>query len=211
MRALIFDYDGLIVDTETPEFECWRRIYLEHGQELKIEDWAHVVGGPDNGGVDKELERRLGRALDWPPLRERRVAHHQELILAQGLLPGIEALMAGGRAAGWQVGVASSSSSAWVEGGLKRFGLAKYVQALRTRDTVGRLKPHPEPYLKVLEDLGAKSQGSFAFEDSFTGVTAAKAAGLRVVAVPNQITRLHDLSAADMILESLEHFHLQGD
>lgn len=211
MKALIFDYDGLIVDTETPEYECWRRIYEEHGQELGPEHWAHVVGGPAGGNMDKELERRLGRVLDWERLHARRIVHHQELMRSQGLLPGVKDLMALARTRGWAVGVASSSSSAWVEGGLERFGLMAYVQAVRTRDRVSQLKPHPELYLKVLEDLKALSAGSFAFEDSFSGVAAAKAAGLTVVAVPNQLTRLHDLSAADMILESLEHFHLQGD
>jgi HAD superfamily hydrolase (TIGR01509 family) len=115
------------------------------------------------------------------------------------------------RERGWSVGVASSSSLVWVEGGLKRFGLRDLVQALRTRDSVSQLNPHPEPYAKALEDLGAEPQKSYAFEDSATGVASARAAGMKVVAVPNALTKLHDLSAAHMILQSLEHFELPGD
>jgi HAD superfamily hydrolase (TIGR01509 family) len=210
VRALVFDYDGLIIDTETPEFECWQRVYAEHGHELKIETWVQVVGTVDTMDPAGQLDKLVGRALDWPLLHERRLQHHKELIQAKGLLPGVESLMRRARAAGWKVGVASSSSSAWVEGGLERLGLMPYVQAVRTRDRVKNLKPHPEPYLSVLADLGAQAAGSFAFEDSRPGVSAAKAAGLTVVAVPNALTRLHDLSHADMVLESLEAFDLPG-
>jgi HAD superfamily hydrolase (TIGR01509 family) len=120
----------------------------------------------------------------------------------------VEALMRSARQAGWKVGVASSSSAAWVEGGLKRMGLMDFVQTVRSKDRVTRTKPHPEPYLLALRDLGAEAALSIAFEDSSPGVASAKAAGLHVVAVPNSLTKLHDLSAADRILESLEEFKL---
>jgi HAD superfamily hydrolase (TIGR01509 family) len=208
MRALIFDYDGLIIDTESPEYESWRRIWADHGQELKPEHWVHVIGGPIAADFAAQLEERLGRTLDWGPLLQARAKHHQELMAGQGLLPGVEALMRRAREKGWGVGVASSSSSSWVEGGLERLGLARHVQTVRTRDRVKNLKPHPEPYLAALADLGAEAGHSFGFEDSQTGVKSAKAARLTVVAVPNALTRLHDLSEADMILESLELFSL---
>lgn len=211
MRALIFDYDGLIIDTETPEFECWQRVYAEHGHDLNVDTWVHVIGTVDTMDPAAQLDKLVGRALDWPLIHERRMRHHKELIQAKGLLPGVKSLMARARAAGWKVGVASSSSSAWVEGGLERLGLMPYVQTVRTRDRVKNLKPHPEPYLSALADLGAEAAQSYAFEDSRPGVTAAKAAGLTVVAVPNALTRLHDLSHADALLKSLEDFSLPED
>lgn len=212
MKALIFDYDGLIIDTESPEFESWQKVYGDHGQSLPVQDWVHYIGGAATMDPGKELERLLGRELHWESIHAGRVKHHQTLMADKTLLPGVENLMKLAREAGWKIGVASSSSSGWVEGGLERLGLRPYVQTVRTRDRVQNLKPHPEPYLMALADLGAEASQSFAFEDSHTGVSAAKAAGLTVVAVPNQLTRLHDLSHADMILESLELFTLpEGD
>lgn len=212
MRALVFDFDGLIIDTESPEFESWQKVYAAHGQELVAQDWVHCIGGIGAMDPSAELEKLLGRSLDWPPIHDGRLKHHQALMAEKKALPGVEALMRLARESGWKVGVASSSTSAWVEGGLERLGLARYVQTVRSRDRVQNFKPHPEPYLLALEDLGAEAAKSFAFEDSRTGVSAAKAAGLTVIAVPNALTKLHDLSHADMILDSLEHFSLpQGD
>jgi HAD superfamily hydrolase (TIGR01509 family) len=211
VKALVFDYDGLIIDTESPEFESWQKVYEDHGQRLEVGSWVHVIGGASAMDPAKELEKLLGRELAWPGILDGRVRHHQKLMEAKATLPGVETLMRQARQEGWKVGVASSSSSAWVEGGLKRLGLMALVQTVRTRDRVSNLKPHPEPYLAALADLGAEASKSFAFEDSRTGVTAAKAAGLTVVAVPNALTRLHDLSHADMILDSLERFSLPKD
>ncbi|MES2202075.1 MAG: HAD-IA family hydrolase [candidate division FCPU426 bacterium] len=208
MKALVFDFDGLIIDSETPEYECWRQVWQQHGQTLSVENWVRCVGGSDGIRFDLELERLLGRSLDWEQIHPERIRHHESLMAGQALLPGVEDLMARASEQGWKVGVASSSSTKWVQGGLERLGLMRYVQALRTRDMVEQRKPHPEPYIKVLADLGANAALSFAFEDSEPGVLSAKAAGLTVVAVPNQLTRLQNLSAAHMILASLEDFQL---
>jgi HAD superfamily hydrolase (TIGR01509 family) len=208
VKALIFDYDGLIVDSESPEFESWQKVYAEHGQSLDLKSWVHFIGGTVVMDPKQDLEQRVGRSLDWKPIQELRLKHHHELMASKAILPGVATLMESARAQGWKVGVASSSSSSWVEGGLERFGLLRYVQTIRTRDRVQHLKPHPEPYLSALADLGSEAAGSFAFEDSKIGVASAKAAGLTVIAVPNDLTRLQDLSAADRILDSLEHFSL---
>jgi len=208
VKALIFDYDGLIIDSESPEFESWQKVFGDHGQELQVEAWVHFIGGALTMDPGKHLESLVGRELEWEAIHAGRVKHHQTLMAEKALLPGVEKLMKLGREQGWKIGVASSSSSAWVEGGLERLGLMRYVQTVRTRDRVKNLKPHPEPYLSALADLGAEARFSFGFEDSSTGVSSAKAAGLTVVAVPNQLTRLHDLSHADMVLKSLEEFSL---
>lgn len=155
-----------------------------------------------------ELETRVGQTLDWQKLELGRLEHHHALMSTQALLPGVQALFELGASEGWRIGVASNSSVDWVSRGLKRYGLAPLVGAVRGRDTASQPKPHPAPYLEVLAELGALAQGSYAFEDSATGVASASAAGLRVIAVPNELTRTHDLSAAHQILESLERFQL---
>lgn len=208
MKALVFDYDGLIVDSETPEFLCWQATFEEHGQRLVLDDWIHVIGGAVTVDMRAELERRLGRPLDWEPVNQRRLALHARLFGDQDLLPGVRGLIEKAASQGWSIGVASNSSFGWVERGLDRFGLRPYVGAIRSRDTAKRPKPHPDPYAEVLAELGAKPELSFGFEDSAPGVASAKAAGLTVVAVPNSLTRHQDLSAAHRILDSLEQFEL---
>lgn len=210
-RALVFDYDGLIVDSETPEFLCWQRVYQEHGLALPVEDWVYVVGGAVVVDMRLELERRLGRGVDWDTVERRRVEHYRGLFEGQPLLPGVRALFDEARRRGWGIGVASNSTQGWVRPGLERFGLLGHVGALRARDTAARPKPHPDPYLEVLSELGADAAASFAFEDSAPGVASALAAGLTVVAVPNQLTRHHDLSAAHHVVRSLEDFRLPAD
>jgi HAD superfamily hydrolase (TIGR01509 family) len=209
VRALVFDYDGLIVDSETPEYESWRFVFEAHGQRLAVEDWARVVGGAAFVDMRRELEGRLGRSIrDWERHEARRVEYCRALFEKQELLPGVRRLFEEGRRRGWALGVASNSPSAWVLHGLRRFGLETYVGALRALDTARRPKPHPDPYLEVLAELGGIAARSFAFEDSAPGVAAARAAGLTVVAVPNRLTRHHDLGAAHHVLESLEQFQL---
>lgn len=209
MRALVFDYDGLIVDSETPEYYCWKKVYEDHGESLPVQDWVHVVGGAQHFDMRAELERRLGRAIEaWERVDASRVEHYRSIFDQQSLLPGVQALFDEGRRLGWKIGVASNSTSGWVSSGLKRFGLHGHVGALRARDTAKAPKPDPAPYLEVLEELGALAQPSFGFEDSAPGVAAARAAGLTVIAVPNELTKHHDLRAAHHLLESLEHFKL---
>ena len=207
-RALVFDYDGLMVDTETCEYLVWKKVFEDHGQRLEVADWAHIVGTADLVQLYKELEVLSGAALDRERVERERVEHYHRLFEGMQLLPGVRALFDQAQAQGWAIGVASNSTVAWVSKGLERYGLASRVQALRGRDTAARPKPHPDPYLEVLAELGAEPTLSYAFEDSATGVTAARAAGMRVVAVPNDLTRGHDLSRAHVVLESLEQFRL---
>jgi beta-phosphoglucomutase-like phosphatase (HAD superfamily) len=94
MRALVFDFDGLIVDSETPEYLCWKQVFEDHGQSLPVEDWVHVVGGAVIVDMRLELERRLGRQVDWAPVNERRIAHYSSIFDQQSLLPGVQELCA---------------------------------------------------------------------------------------------------------------------
>ena len=207
-RALIFDFDGLILDTEWPEYQAWKKVFEGFGLTLEIQDWMHVVGGPGMEDFRLKLQDRLGAKLDWSKVDAERIAHHQILMAEEEILPGVRELMVEGSSKGWAVGVASSSTKGWVYGNLRRIGLDAWIETLRTRDNVPRMKPHPDPYLLACEDLGADPKLSFAFEDSATGVAAAKAAGMTVVAVPNRITIHHDLSAAHQVLKSLDKFKL---
>jgi HAD superfamily hydrolase (TIGR01509 family) len=207
-RALILDFDGLIVDTEMAEFVAWQDLYERQGARLEVADWLDAVGYVNGFDPRAHLEKRIGRPLDWPALEPARLARARAYAGALPVLPGVNALIEQGVRLGYRLGVASNSDAAWVGEGLARLGLRDRFEVVRTRETVARYKPCPDVYLGALADLGAVAPGSFAFEDSQPGVEAAKAAGLYVVAVPNVLTRHQDLSLADEVRPTLEDYRL---
>jgi HAD superfamily hydrolase (TIGR01509 family) len=203
IRAVVFDFDGLILDTEEPVYQSWLEVYEAHGEELPFERWIQIVGSFTIGfHPQHHLEERLGRPLPKEVL-ERRIGRRTELILARQLLPGVVERIAEAKALGLKLGVASSSTADWVRGHLARLEILGRFDCVTCRDDVANVKPEPDLYVAVLECLGVPASDAIAIEDSPNGVTAAKRAGMRCVAVPNSITARLDLSHADVILGSL--------
>jgi HAD superfamily hydrolase (TIGR01509 family) len=208
IRAIVFDFDGLILDTEEPVYRSWLEVYEAHGEELPFERWVQIVGSTTAGfHPQHHLEERLGRALPKEVL-DRRIGRRTQLVLAQKLLPGVVQHIDQAKALGLKVGVASSSTGDWVTGHLARLGILEKFDCLRCRDDVANAKPEPDLYIAVLECLGVTASEAIAIEDSANGVTAAKRAGLRCVVIPNSITAKLDLSGADVLLRSLAEITL---
>lgn len=209
---MIFDFDGLILDTETPEFYCWRNIYGEYGFEFPDEKWGTIIGG--NGHSDFDAAEHLsllseGR-LDSDSLRDRNRVESGALILAQGPLPGVMDYIHDAKRLGLKLAIASSSDRVWVETHAKRIGVFDYFDHVITRDDVppGRLKPNPDLFLLALSRLKVPKETAIVFEDSPNGVKAAHRAGIFVVAVPNQATSALAFEGADLILNSLSDLTL---
>jgi len=211
IRALVFDFDGLIVDTEGPIFRVWQRIYRERGQELPREQWLTIIGtstGPFDPLLD--LRERTGEPLHRDELDALERLYYQEATAMQQLLPGVERYLAEARRLGLKTAVASSSRSGWVMDHLERFDIHEHFDAILCREDVSRTKPDPELYHTALERLSVTAAETIAFEDSTNGIRAAKTAGIYCVAVPNPLTADLDLSEADLRLESLEAVPLQA-
>ncbi|HLQ14757.1 MAG TPA: HAD family hydrolase [Candidatus Eisenbacteria bacterium] len=203
IRAIVFDFDGLILDTEEPIYRSWLEVYEAHGQELPFERWVQIVGSSTIGfHPQHHLEERLGRPLPKEVL-DRRIGRRTEMVLANKLLPGVVEHLDAARASGLKVGVASSSTRDWVMGHLGRLGILDRFDCVRCRDDVAHVKPEPDLYLAVLECAGVAGSEAIAIEDSPNGVLAAKRAGMRCVAIPNSITARLDLGQADVVLGSL--------
>lgn len=204
VKAVIFDFDGLVVDTESPAFEAWSSIYREHGQELRLDLWVECVGS-STAKFDPvtHLASLVGRELDRRALFAEKERRKHAACLRQPLMPGVRERLDEIQALGLQAAVASSSSRQWIELHTSRLGISGYFAACRTGDDVERVKPSPDLYLAAAEALGEKPQHCLAFEDSLNGVRAAKAAGMVCFAVPNQITKHLDFTEADGILRSL--------
>ena len=207
-RAIIFDFDGLILDTEEPIYRSWLEVYEAHGQALPFERWVKIVGSTTaEFHPQQHLEERLGRPLSQEVI-DRRIGRRTELILAQQLLPGIVQHIDAARSLGLKLGVASSSTRDWVSGHLGRLGILDRFECVRCRDDVTNAKPAPDLYIAVLACLGVSPSEALAIEDSPNGVIAAKRAGMRCVAVPNTITASLDLSHADLLIRSLSEVTL---
>jgi len=206
LEALIFDFDGLIVDTESTVLQSWAELYREFGVELPLGDWLRSVGadyGPDTFDPYADLEAQVGRPLDWETLRPRRYAREIAMANRQPPLPGVVALLDDAQAHGLRLAVASSSSHRWVDGHLQRLGLFRRFDAVVCAEDVARAKPAPDLFLKAVEALGVPPKGVVVLEDSANGVIAARAAGLFCVVVPSELTRHLNLSAANMRVQSL--------
>lgn len=213
VKALLFDFDGLILDTETTEFLIWHQIYREYGQVMLPETWGQIIGGYGISDFDGavHLAQLVGNGLNPKELNARHRSESDALILQQPVLPGIVDYLRDARRMGLRLAVASSSPHNWVDGHLARLGLADRFDAIICREDVppGRTKPHPDLFLKALDVLDVKANESIVFEDSPNGVSAARAAGIVVVCVPNPITTLLNIEGANRTFESLAQISLQ--
>ena len=210
IRALIFDFDGTILDTEGAVFQSYQELYRAYGCELSLQRWSLGIGTTDSEyDPFTDLEALLGRTLDRPALKASQRQREAELIALQPVLPGVEAYLKDARRLGLKVGMASSSSCAWITGHLARLGLLQYFDAILGRDDVRRSKPDPELYLDALNDLAVLAGEAIVFEDSPNGILAGCQAGIFTVAVPNPLTRRLPVDGADLRLESLADLPLE--
>jgi HAD superfamily hydrolase (TIGR01509 family) len=210
IEAVIFDFDGLILDTEVPEFQTWQEIYQAHGCKLALEIWATGLGtSADAFDPCAHLEAQLGRLIDREVIHQRRRQRYHELLGAKAVLPGVREYIAEAKRLGLYLGVASSSSREWVVGHLTELGLYAYFDCIKCRDDVPHVKPDPALYQAVVETFALQPHQAIALEDSPNGITAAKRAGLFCVAVPNPLTRQLSLAHADLFVSSLADLPLQ--
>jgi HAD superfamily hydrolase (TIGR01509 family) len=192
LKALIFDFDGLILDTETPEVLVWQSIYREHGFELPVHEWEQTIGGYGISTFDaaEHLSHLSQGRLDPVTMRTRYRRESDLLIHASVILPGAAEMFEQARGHGMKLAIGSSSPHSWVDTHLKRLGIFYYFNPIICQDDVppGKTKPNPDIYLKALEQLKVQSSEAVVFEDSPNGVEAARRAGILVVAVPNPLT-----------------------
>lgn len=202
--ALIFDFDGLLMDTETTSLASWQYEWQQHELELAADGFFPNHGGDLSEDRYARLAEAVGPGYDRDASHARRVEHRDRLNAALELAPGIGAWLDEARELGLRLAVASSSPRAWVTRLLDQVGQLDRFEIVVCGDEVERVKPDPGVYLLALEQLGLVPQAALAFEDSPHGVTAAKAAGLRCVAVPNPHADPIQFGAADVLLASAE-------
>lgn len=210
--AFVFDFDGLILDTEWCEYRSIADEFDRFGHHYPVEHFQRFVGSAWPTGWTAELIALVPELSDTPATHDELLAHRRErrdeLLTGEGVMPGVVELLDLAALSGIGLAVASSSSRDWVEGHLERLGLHARFATVLSRDHVERAKPAPDLFLAATRALGAAPAATVAFEDSHNGCTAAKAAGLRCVVVPNRITRVQDFAHADHVASSLLELEL---
>jgi HAD superfamily hydrolase (TIGR01509 family) len=211
IRALVFDFDGLILETETPAYQAWVEIYREFGHELPKALWLDYIGR-EGSWFDAlaYLEGLVGARADREAIQMRRDARKTELVMAVAESAGVRALLADARSRGLKLAVCSSSTPKWVIGHLGRLGLLDFFDHVQCRDRPDlRAKPAPDLYLAACAGLSVRPDEAIAFEDSRNGMLSAQAAGMSCVVVPNELTIAMDLDGAEHRFESLANVSLQ--
>ena len=211
LQGILFDFDGLILDTETPVYQAWQEKFTALGQPLDMEDWAGILGKASHE-VDLILSK-LDGVLDESSRKgflEEVAQNEMELILLQQPLPGVVELIRKAHEAGMSLGIVSSSDQDWVHSHLKRLELLDYFHHTSCFDEVKAAKPDPALYELGLKKTGLEAERVVVLEDSPNCVLAAKRAGLYTIAVPNGITRRVPFNEnggrPDQVLDSLEDF-----
>jgi HAD superfamily hydrolase (TIGR01509 family) len=205
ITALLFDFDGVIVDTEVATYQSWRDVYAEHGVDLALDDWLPAVGtgSSTSGAFDAvaHLERLTGRTVDRRAVVARRTRRKAELYARAPLLPGVRERLGEARERGLATAIVTRNRDEQVRALCDVVGLDHEWQALVcANDEPTRDKA--QLYRQALAALQVQAPHALAFEDSPAGVHAARRAGVLCAAVPNRITRRAAFDEADLVLAS---------
>ncbi|MBI4558352.1 MAG: HAD-IA family hydrolase [Candidatus Hydrogenedentes bacterium] len=204
IAALIFDFDGLIIDTEGPDYESWQELFREFGSILPLDVWEDCIGR-ESGFFDPldYLEKQIGRAVERDAIAARRRQRYHDLVAHQPVCPGVQDYINEGKRLGLKLAVASSAPRAWVEGHLSRRALLDQFDCIKCTSDGIRPKPNPDLFRATAERLGIGVDCAIVLEDAPNGILAAKRAGMFCVAVPNSVTRRLAMHGADLRLNSL--------
>ena len=210
IQAVVFDCDGLLIDTETPLYRAWAEVFEERGQELSLDLYGRILGTTDTafdllGFLEESIGLHVDRAATYQRIRDR----HMELLKMEQLRLGVLDYLQQAQQLGLKIGLASSSNREWVERHLRENQIFDYFNVIRTSDDVQKVKPDPELYLSALNALGVEPQNAVAFEDSPNGSRAAKAAGMNLVIVPNTLSSKMMFDTYDLRINSMADMRLQ--
>ena len=205
IKGIIFDFDGLICDTETPELRAWEALFADYGFIFPFERYQETIGAVHNDETPFIfLEEMLNHPITRAEVKEKFSFIRNKLIDLEPIRPGILNYLKQSKFFGLEIGLASSSPRTWIDYHLGRLSISEYFGCIKTFNDVSKTKPDPELFIKALACMGLKPNEVVALEDSINGVTAAKKAGLYVVVFPNEVTRFFEFDEADLVIDSPE-------
>ncbi len=206
-EAVLFDFDGTLVDTEWSIYEENCAIYAKEGQELPLEKYAQCIGSSyDTWSPQTYLEELTGKTFDWETIREERNKKIRARLETQGLMEGALEALEFTKSRGLRMGVVSSSGHSWVDNWLEKLGIEHYFESVTCRGDAPRIKPAPDLFIKGAERMNLSPKKCLVLEDSRNGMLAALEAGMDVIAIPNRITKVSDFTEATIKLDSLNDY-----
>lgn len=204
IKGLVFDFDGIILDSETTELIAWKEVYSQYNQEFPEEKYKQAIGSIYNDPFPFiNLEKLANKKLDQVQIFDQIRSRANDLLENEDMLPGVMEYLNSAKSNGLKVGLASSSKGEWVFHHINRLGIHHYFDCISVLEDVTNPKPDPELFLRTLSHLGISSLEAIALEDSFNGTLSAKQAGMHVVAIPNQATSSMNFDKADLVISSL--------
>jgi len=199
--AILFDFDGILVDTEWAIYEAWLETFRQHGQDLPLSLYTRCIGSDFDAWSPKlHLEDLTKLNFDWLEMDETRQIQIRTALSKEGPIEGVVEVLKYLENQGIPMAVVSSSSHSWVDGWLEKLDLAKFFDEVICKGDAPRIKPAPDLFLAAAEKLGVVPSECLVVEDSLNGLIAAKDAGMQVWVVPNRVTARLDFSQADAVL-----------
>ncbi|GAA5495731.1 haloacid dehalogenase superfamily, subfamily IA, variant 3 with third motif having DD or ED [Rubritalea squalenifaciens DSM 18772] len=205
-KAVLFDFDGVILDSEWPIYQTWLDLFKSEGHDLPIPTYVQCIGSDfDTWSPEKHLEDLTGKSYDWHTINPARQVEILAALENPVALPGVNELFQLLSDKGIPVAVVSSSSHDWVDSWLEQLDLIKFTQTIVCKGDAPRIKPAPDLYLEAARRLELDPADCLVIEDSLNGVKAAIAAGCQTIAVPSRLTSCLDFSLATHTIPSLTH------
>ena len=210
IKGIVFDFDGLILDTETHHYNLLKEFFSEHESELPLSLWQQEIGTQSDFSPFKYLEEEINKKLDQEAILaefNKRLAINLSTVKAR---PGVVSYLKIAQESGLKIGLASSSNYQWVSTHLKNLQIFEYFECIKTSDDVEQVKPNPALYIQAVQCLGLDAAECLAFEDSAHGALAAKRAGMSCVIVPNEMTHSMDFCQVEHRLDSMDQMKLEN-
>ncbi|WP_336772115.1 HAD family hydrolase [Paenibacillus sp. MMO-58] len=206
MKAIVFDFDGLIIDTETVWYHAYKEVLRGYNVDFPLEVFVKCIG-TDDATLNAFIEDKLGLENIEIIMNLTKENHKSRMELLD-IREGVREYLIEAKNLGLKIGLASSSSSQWVEGFLKQLHIIDYFEVIKTGDQVEKVKPDPTLYIETLEALNINANEAIAFEDSANGARAAIAAGLKCVIVPNEVTKKINFEKFHLRINSMREMSL---
>lgn len=208
IKGVIFDFDGLIVDTETTWYEAFKEVFNEsHHMNIDLLGYSQCIG-TGNDVLYNYFRELAGESVNCEMLEEQAAIRYETMMKTPILREGVKDYLDEAKQSNIRIALASSSSKRWVHKYLAQLNIMEYFEVINTQDDVSNIKPDPELYLKTLMDLGLSRDETIVFEDSLNGLSAAKQAGIRCVIVPNNVTKNLKFENFDVRIDSMGEISL---